>query len=637
MNNPGAEGIGDWLVMRRLKRNVIGMQIRVNNTSIMAGLCKFFIVIMLYGFSSSLQEVEFSASAPSVVEVGEQFRITYSLNASGSDLRLPDLGNFQLVGRPSTSSSSSIQMINGQMTQTQSVSFTYVLSATEAGTYTVGPATINTDSGQRSSNPVTIEVVSDGEGRTSVPAQSGTNSSSAPHDISDEDIFVRVLLDRNAVYRGEALVATVKLYSRLDLTGIENVRLPSFSDFFQQDIEIPPLRSLDREVINGVIYGTGILKQVILFPQRSGEINISSFEMDALVRQRTGGRGSLFDDFFGGFETRRIPVKSPPLTLTVNPLPEQKPPGFEGGVGNFDFKVDVEPEETTVNEAMNMRVTISGAGNLRLLSQPSIDFPADFEVFDPDINENIINSTRGQEGSITFDYLLIPRSSGNFRIPPVMFSYFNPSEGAFRTISSGGFNLLVEQGELGEDGPSVAGYAREDLQILGKDIRFIKTGNVVFKRIDRDIFGSFRFYLWFIIPLFIFSGLLILQRKKVRDRSNIAMMKTRRAGKTARKRLKTAGRFLKENNSQPFFEELLRAVWGYLSDRLLIAVSDLNRNNAKSELLKRNVPEEDVERLMEIISDCEFARYAPSASEIDMDRIYHDTIRIITLVEQNLR
>lgn len=624
--------------MEIFKRNGIAMHIRANIKFIMTGLFKFFILIILFGFNSSLQEVEFSASAPSVVELGEQFRITYSLNSSGSDLRLPDLGNFQLVGGPSTSSSSSVRMINGQMTQTQSVAFTYVLRATEVGTYTLAPATINTDSGRQSSNSVTIEVVSDGEGRTSVPAQSGRESSAVPDDISGEDIFVRILLDKDQVYRGEALVATVKLYSRLDLTGIENVRFPSFSDFFQQDIETPSLRSLDREVINGEIYGTGILKQVILFPQRSGEINISSFEMDALVRQRSGGgRGSLFDEFFGSYETRRIPVKSPPLSIKVNPLPDQKPSGFNGGVGNFDLAVNIEPEESTVNEAVNMSVTISGAGNLRLLSQPSIDFPPDFEIFDPDISENITNSIRGQEGEITFNYLLIPRSAGNFRIPPVSFSYFNPSEGAFRSISSGEFNLLVEQGELQGGGPSVAGYAREDLQILGRDIRFIKTGNVLFKKINRDIFGSFRFYLWYIIPLFIFAGLLIIQRRNIRNRSNIAMMKTRKAGKTARKRLKTAGHFLKENNSHLFFEEMLRAIWGYLSDRLLIEVSELNRNNTKAELIEKNIPEQDVERLMEIIGDCEFARYAPSVSDVDKNRIFNDTMRIITLVEQNLR
>ncbi len=599
---------------------------------------KLFSVCLLTLFNATAQDVEFTASAPPVVEVGEQFRLTYSLNRQGTDLRLPDLADFNLISGPGTSSSSSVRIVNGQMTQTRSLTYTYTLIATGAGNYTIGGATIMVESDQYTSNPVEIEVVPDREGRRSLPGQQQSPDTPVlPAEISGEDLFVRILLDKNEVFQGEGVVATIKLYSKLDITGIENVRLPSFSGFFQQHIETPPIRGLDREVIDGEIYGTGVLRQMILFPQRSGELNIESFEMDALVRQRTGRRSSLFDDFFGTYETQRIPVSSRPLTLKVKPLPDQQPPGFTGAVGDYNMDIDADHGEIRTNEALSLRLTISGKGNLQLLGQPGIDFPPGFEVYDPGVTENIKTGTGGQEGSITYEYLMIPRSEGNFSIPPVEFSYFNPENEAFHTITTGELNLIVHRGEADESGPAVAGYTREDLRILGRDIRFIKTGSVMLKRIGDDPFGSLRFYLWYIVPLFVFVFLIIIQRKNIRDRSDIALMKNRRAGKMTRRRLRSAFRYLKENNHQGFFEEMLKACWGYLSDKLLIPVSDLNRENAKAALLERNVAEKDTGRLMEIIGECEFARYAPSPAAGDMQQIYRDTVKIITDVEQNIR
>ncbi len=598
---------------------------------------KMLLIIMLTASYSFAQDVEFNASAPPVVSVGEQFRLTYSLNNRGSDLRLPDLGSFRLVSGPSTSSSSSVQIINGQMTQTQSVTYTYTLMATEAGTFSIGPATVTVGSEQYTSNPVQIEVVPDSEGRRTAPGQPQVPGTAVrPRDVSGEDLFVRIHFDKREVYQGEGVVATIKLYSKLDLTGIENVRFPAFSGFFQQEIEVPPLRSLNREVIDGEIYGTGVLKQLILFPQRSGEINIGSFEMDALVRQRTARRGSLFDDFFGGFETTRIPVKSPPLSLNIKPLPDQRPAGFNGAVGDFRLDVDIDPGEIRTNEAVSLRVTISGKGNLQLLARPGVDFPPGFEVYDPSVRENITNNVSGQEGRIVYEYLMIPRNEGNFRIPPVQFSYFNPAIGSYRTLSSGEVKLAVQRGEESDRDPSVAGYMREDIRILGSDIRFIKTGGLILKRIGYDPFGSFRFYLWFILPLLAFVSLIVIQRKNIRDRADIALVKKRRASKMARRRLKNAGMYLKQNDHQQFFEEMLRANWGYLSDKLLIPVSGLNRENAKSALLEKSVPQKEADRLMDIIGECEFARYAPSSAAGDMERIYRDTINIITEIEQNI-
>jgi hypothetical protein len=598
---------------------------------------RFILMILpvLIFFNSGAQEVRFTASVPPVVEVGENFRLTYSINVQANEIRLPDLGSFQFVAGPSTSRSSSVQIINGERTETLSLTFTYTLRATQAGSYTIEPASVNIGSDQYLSNPVEIVVVTDSQGRSSVPRPQVPGTAARPADMKGEDLFVRIMFDKSEVYQGEALVATIKLFSKLDITGIENVRFPSFTGFFQQDIDIPPLRSLDREVIDGVIYGTGLLRQVILFPQRSGEISIEPFEMDALVRQRTPRRGSMFDDFFGGIETRRIRVESPRHTLKVKPLPDGRPPGFTGAVGDFSLNVDIDRRELVANEAVNLKVTINGRGNIQLLGKPEIEFPASFEVYDPNVRNNIRNSERGQEGSITWEYLLIPRAGGEFGIPPVEFVYFNPLNATYRTLNSEELSVLVNQGE--GDNSRGPGVAREDLRIVGNDIRFIRTGGLILSRIGADPFSSIKFYLWFIIPLFIFIAIIIFHRKKIRDKADISLVRTRRASRMVRRRLKNAGRFLKDNNHQQFFEEILKAQWDYLSDKLLIPVSELNREKARAALLERKVPEKDTDRLIEIINDCEFARYAPPSQATGMNRIYEDTIQIITSVEQKIR
>lgn len=598
-----------------------------------------YLFIAIFAFSPVVfaQDVQFSASAPPVVSVGEQFRLTYSVNRRGQDIRLPDLGTFRLISGPSTSSSSSVQIINGEMTQTVSVTFTYFLRATETGTFTVPPATIMVGPVRHESNTVQIEVVSDSEGRSRLPDRPSPVITTGPVDISGEDIFVRIILDKRGAYLGEAVTATIKLYSKLDLTGIENVRFPSFSGFFQQEIEVPSLRSLDREVIDGEIYGTGVLRQVILFPQRSGGISVDAFEMDALVRQRTTRRGTLFDDFFGGFETQRIPVKSPTATLEVKPLPDPKPSDFSGAVGNFSLNVEVDPGKALTDDALTLRVTISGKGNLSLVGEPKVDFPPSFEIYDPGVRESIRNNAGGQEGSKTYEYLMIPRSEGNFRISPVQFSFFDPSAGSFRTVTSGETSLTVERGEGRESGPAASGYAREDIRILGSDIRYIRTGAVALRSNGKDPFGSFRFYLWFILPLVLFAALIIIRRKSIRDRTDIARMKNRRASRMARRRLKVAGRYLRDNNGQQFFEETLKALWGYLSDKLVIPVSGLNRENARAALIEKNVPENDADKLMEVTGNCEFARYSPGSSASDMEKIYSDALKTITTIEQNIR
>ncbi len=594
------------------------------------------VLIMLSSPGIKAQDIQFTGSVPSVVVIGEQFRLTYSINRRGSNLKLPDIGNFRLISGPSTSSSSSVQVINGNVTQTESVTFTYVLMATEVGEYTFEPATITLESGQYSSNPVRIEVVADSDGRSSLPGQESHAAAASPARVSGEDLFVNIIIDKKEVYQGEAITATIKLYSKLDISGIENVRFPTFSGFFQQDIETPPLRNLDREVIDGEIYGTGVLKKLILFPQRSGEIDIEPFEMDALVRERAGRRGGMFDNFFGGFETRRVPVRSPAISIKVNPLPGPVPSGFKGAVGEFSLNAVLDQEETKANDAISLNISISGNGNLKLIGQPTVDFPPGLEVYDPDIKEDINNSAVGQEGSISFNYLMIPRSEGNYMIPPVQFSYFSPRHNAFRTLSTEEFNLLVHKSDEADNDHVAAGLPRRDLRVIGSDIRFIKTG-VVLKRIDNDPFKSFGFYLWFIIPLMMFAVIIVIHRKAIKDRSNIALMRNKRASRMARRRLKVAGRYLKDNNHVQFFEEMLKAQWGYLSDKLLIPVSDLNRKNARAALLEKNVPEKEADSLMDIIEECEFFRYSPSSSSKDMDGLYTGAIKIIISIEQNIR
>lgn len=590
----------------------------------------------LYGHAN---EVSFRASAPPVVSAGEQFRYTLVLNAGGSNLKLPEFDGFQLIMGPSTSSSTSVQYINGQMSRTQTTTYTFVLQALREGKFTISSALITVDGKPIESNPLSIEVVEGQVPQTpsTTPdrqAPTGTPSISG----SGADLFIRAIVSKTNVYRGEPLVVTFKMYTKLDATNLENPKLPALNGFFQQEIEIPPLRSLEREVVNGEVYGTAVLRKVILFPQRAGELSIDPYELDVIVRETPAPtRRGFFDDFFTMPQMVRKKAVSPNIKINVKPLPQGRPAGFTGAVGNYDVQATVDKTQAPANEPITYTIRISGSGNLKLIEQPRVDFPIGFEVFDAKLRESIRNTDEGASGSKTFEILMIPRHAGTYRIPPLNFSWFDPVSGSYKTLKTEEISLQIEKGEETETGAAVTGFSREDVRLISQDIRFIKLNRPSFRNYNMVLFGTPAYLLAFLIPLLLFVLLVILYRKHLQSRADMKRVRNRRAGKVAMKRLKLAAKLLRENKTQEFYDEILNSAWGYLGDKLNIPLSDLSRNT----ILEKTSGDPELQTLLtelfEVLETCEAARYSPGYSGLGMHEVFEKVSRLIEAIEHKIQ
>lgn len=601
------------------------------------------ILLILFTTVCSADPVSINVSAPSAVQTGEQFRLVFAVNAAPSSFSAPDMSDFAVLSGPNTSSSSSVQIINGKVSQSVEYSYTYILQAVKEGTFTIGAATVTVDKKNYSSRPVTIEVVK-GKTRQQQPGsqqgQGGTTNQSSQEQTSDDDLYVRVLLNTTDIYRGEHVAATIKIYSRVNLSGINNVEYPSWDGFFKQDIETPPLTSLNRENVNGEIYGTGVLQRVLLFPQRSGKITLDPVKLECIVRQMISRQPrSIFDDFFGAnYRDVKMIIESKPVTINVKSLPPNAPESFNGAVGRFNFKSSINKTQVKTNEPISLKVTVIGNGNIKLIEAPKIKFPPDFEVYDPEITINVKNSMEGAAGSKTFEYLIIPRHAGNFRLPPVLFSWFDLNTKSYKTASSGEFIIQVEKGEDDDtkQQPVMTGVSKEDLKFLGKDIQYIFTGKIQWKKRDNTLLGSQLFYLMYIIPFAFFILFIVVKRKQIAENANIALTRNRKANRMAKRRLKAAAVYMKKKEEEKFYDEIIKVLWGYISDKLMIPLASLTKDNALAEMRAKKIDEELISWLMDTINTCEFARYAPTAEKAPMQKMYKDTIDIISKIEQKI-
>jgi hypothetical protein len=469
-------------------------------------------------------------------------------------------------------------------------------------------------------------------------AQPGNQNKSQTEQVStDGNIFIRIFADKKNVMQGEYLTVTVKLYSKLNITSIDNVEFPTFEGFFKQDIETPPIRSLERENVNGEIYGTGVLKKFILIPQKNGELKINPMTLDCNVQQQVRSRG-VFDDFFGpSVQTVPVKLKSKPVTINVKPLPANTPESFNGAVGKFTFDAKLDKKKVKTNDAITLKINISGNGNIKLIDAPKINFPPDFDTYDPKVTLNTSATNGGVSGSKIFEYLLIPRNPGEFNISPVAFTYFDVASNQYKTLSSGEFDITVEKGAETQATSVVSGLAKEDVKFIGKDILFIKTNNFSLSKINTFFFGSIWFYLIYIVGIILFAVVVWMRRRIIRQNANVAFVRNRMADKFASKRLKQANIHLKANAKEQFYEEVLKAIWGYLSDKLNISLSELSRDTARDILEKRNVDEQTVQLFIQIVDNCEYARYAPASSEITLHEDYDKAIELITKLQQKLR
>ncbi len=587
------------------------------------------------------QDIKFTAAViPKVLRTGEQFQLVYELNASASELQIPELDDFQLLGGPSTGSSSSIQIINGKTTHTVKYTYTYYLLAAKEGTFTIPPATAKIKRDIYKSNPVQVEVVKGTSVSREPSAPSGEPAMKPEADAdvpSDENLFIRLHVDKTSAYIGEQIIAWIKIYSRLNLSQVDpNYKGPDFKGFYQQSIEIPPLRALERENVNGEIYGTGILRKVVLYPQTTGEIIIQPFNIDVAYQKEVRRRSrSIFDDFFGP-TLQNVPVTltSNKVKINVKPLPPNKPGSFTGAVGSFSLNASINKTDVTTNDAITLKVNISGKGNIKLIDDLNISFPPSLETFKPvarTVQDNALS------GSQSFEYTIIPRHAGSYRISPIEFSYFDPSSKVYKTLSTEEFNISVLKGREDTTGVIITGLSKEDIKLLGSDILFIKNQPFRLLKTNRFIIGSIEFYAIYLISTLIFILFIIIRRKRIKRRADDGLIKNRRANKYARKRLRKALRMLKNNNSEAFYEEVLKAMWGYLSDKLNIPVADLSKDTSKEALVRNNIDEELMNTFYYIIDNCEYARYSPEHESEEMHELYDKAVRTIIKLQQKLK
>lgn len=597
----------------------------------------FLSFILLSGLTFA-QEVTFEAFAPSLVAVGEQFRLTYSFNKRPTSFTPPEIQNFEILAGPSTSQSTSVEVINGKVTQSESISYTYILEATKEGKFTIEPAVAVVSKNEMKCNAVTIEVVKQTNSSQQQDQTRGNEQTSESRsDLPSSELFVTLDLNRSSVYIGEPLIATLKIYTRVGVSNFVDFKFPAFNGFWSQEIETPNQIKFQRENVNGKIYNMGVIKKYLLFPQKNSRLDIEPFELEVLYQQRVNRSQSIFDDFFGTDETFRKKLISKAVSVNVKDLPTNAPESFKGGVGSFKIEASIDKKAVKTNEAITLKYKIAGNGNIKLVESPKVEFPSGFEVFDPKTTDKISNNVDGASGFKQFEYVAIPRTPGNFTIPSIEFSYFDPSKGQYTTLKSDEFNVRVSSDGADSGTVSMYGYGKEDIKFIGKDIRFIKNKTVSIKQYSGYFIGSGSFFLVIVILLVAFGVFVYMMSKHQHEMSDIMLIRNKKANKVARKRLQVAESHLKTDNRELFFEEIHKAMWGYLADKLKISVSNLTSDNARIELEKYAVSSIDIEEFMRIISVCEYARFAPKSEHSEMNSLYESAHQLISKLEQVIK
>jgi len=614
---------------------------------------KIFLLSVFILFISAVradEPVRFKASAPSTVVLDEPFQLVYSVNANGRDLRLPEIKNFDLLAGPFTSTMQSSEYVNGRMTSSVENSYTYTIQAQKTGTFTIPSATIVVNGQKYVSNGLSIKVLppdkasqrssqqggGTASGGVSRPSAGGSSSQS----VSNDNIFIRANVTKTNVYEQEAILVTYKLYSVLDVNQIQNKKMPDFNGFLKQEIDQPQNKQLSMEHYNGRNYGTAVLYQVLLYPQHSGKIKIDDavFQANIRVQNRTQVR-SIFDDFFDSYSNVNKTITVPGVVVNVNSLPANKPASFNGTVGHFTINSTISSQKVRTNDAVTLRMTIAGSGNMKLIKTPDIKFPDGFEAYDPKVTNNFKTNSSGVSGSKTIEFMFIPRHSGSYEIPSTEISYFDVQDKAYKTLKTPTYQIDVEKGVGGDNNSAVvSNYVdKEDVKQLAKDIRYIQTDNIKLTRENEPLAGTVTGWLMFLLPLLLAAVLFVFFRKQARENADIRFMKNKRANKVAVKRLKLAQKLLSQGNKDKFYDEVLKAVWNYLGDKLSIPVASLTKENVAIELTERGVDDELYQRLVNVLNTCEFARYAPNSGQQEMGNLYDETIDVISKLEETTK
>ena len=613
----------------------------------------FCIVAFLFTaiFQMSAQNV-IRVEAPDVVAVNEQFNVTFIIEGekSPSDFQWSSGDDFQLVWGPQKGSSSSIQIINGKRSSSHQTTFTYILIPKATGTFQLPAATALLSGDRISSTQASIQVVSDGASSSQSSGKNGgkssgggQTSSTGSGEISSNDLFMRLSLSRTEVVIGEPITATLKIYQRANVVGFENAKFPTFNGFWSQETYVPNNIEFKRESLDDKIYNTAVLRTYVLIPQQSGTITIDPAELVCLVNIRTAPStsNSLFDSFFQDeYRTIRKRVTTPAVKVKVNPLPAGQPASFGGGVGNFGISARLTTDNLKTHDAASLIITVSGRGNVALLEEPKVNFPPDFEVYDTKTTENTDKSNGGTSGSKSFEYPFIPRSHGDFTIDPVEYSYYDVNAGKYVTLRTEPLHVKVAKGKGGDSTPVTtvnSGVERKDVKSLADDIRFIFTGKPGLSGSGSFFVGSV--FFWILLALMILgaTSVYLAFRKVAAMRADVAGTKNRRATKMAQKRLKLAGEYLDKNLYTAFYEELHKALIGFVSDKLNMDMSEISKDNIASALTEGGVSEEQTKAFTNLLDACEFARYSPDGGNEAMRSHYDAALKVISSIDSGLK
>ena len=601
----------------------------------MMRLRHFMLVLSLLMLSwAASAQVSFTVDAPALTALGRPFNVAFTIDAEPeqNSFKAPEFEeNFDVVAGPSTSVGRSMQFINGKQSSSYNYTITYALMPRESGTFTIGSASVKVDGKTYTTRPMLVEVIAEKQG-----AGVKTPNTSPEGSIGRDDILLRLKVSDTELYKGESLRASLVLYTRVTVENIESLTMPPFDGFWSQELSFDNAPS--REEYNGRVYETYKITELLLSPQESGKIVIPEAVMDVVAQVVVQDRRN-YDPIFGGRQVYRVSreLKSAPVTINVKEFPAGAPQSFNGAVGNFSLRSTMPAAEIDANSADQIELTISGTGNLKFITAPRITLPESFEVYDTKVVDNCKVTAAGTTGSLTYTYPFVARSAGAFTIPRIEFSFFNPDTQAYETLATEPFTLVVkDDGSIAASTPATSNYNYGGpMRQLDRDIRFIHTGKLP-KRAAAAFILTPLYWLAIVAMVALFILIYAVLRKRIRERSNTVARRMRHADKMAVQRLRMAERYMNEANRHAFYEEMLRAMWGYISDKFNIPVASLTKEKIREELYRRNVAEATAEQFCEVISRSEEAQYAPSASG-EMTDIYAEAVEVISKIESAVK
>lgn len=597
---------------------------------------KYLLILQLMLVSIAVGAQTLTVNAPSHVQTGENFRLTYTVNTQDAEgFRIGNVPEgLEIITGPYTSSQSSFQMVNGHTSSSSSITYTFIICANNKGTYTIPAAHVNAGGKHVASQPVKITVSGQAAHTGGAPKMHDDNENhqmrQAGSAISGNDLFIRVSANKRRVHEQEPILLTYKVYTLVDLTTLEG-KMPDLTGFHTQEVKLPQQKSFHVEEVNGRPYRCVTWSQYVMYPQMTGHLEIPSITFNGTVVQQNRAVDP-FEAFFNGgsgyVEVKRS-IKAPGLTIQVDPLPE-RPANFSGGVGKFNISAQLNKTKIKANDPVTLRVVVGGIGNLKLIKQPIANFPKDFDKYDPKITDKTKLTANGVEGNMIYDFLVVPRNQGKYQIPPVEFTYYDTSANAYKTIKTQAFEVNVEKGD---GNASAAIYAEQKNQ----DIRGIKMGSSRFNKGGGMFYGSTAYWVILTLILLLFVALLIIFRKRAIENADIVKMRSKKANKVATKRLKVANKLMQQNRQGEFYDEVLRALWGYVGDKLNIPVSELSKENIEDKLKERNVDDETIGKFMTALDECEYERYAPGDASGNMNKTFTSAMTAITEIDERMR